>query len=72
MLCGGEIMQQKIITYIDHAMILLMLCFIKDYFIINTVYSKQLVMMNIICALSLAFVVPACYELFFERRDTSQ
>lgn len=59
-------MQQKIIKYIDHAMILLMLCFLKDFFLTNTVYTPRLVFMNVLCALCLALVVPTFYQKMFE------
>lgn len=64
-------MQQKVISYVDHVMILLMLCFLKDFFITNTVYTKQLVVMNIICALGLAFIVPMFYTMLFENGESS-
>ncbi|MBS7344941.1 MAG: hypothetical protein KIG60_04695 [Caryophanon sp.] len=59
-------MQQKIMNYIDHVMILLMLCFLKDFFLTNTVYTPKLLFMNIVCAFCLAFFVPTFYAKLFE------
>lgn len=59
-------MQQKIMNYMDHVMILLMLCFLKDFFLTNTVYTPKLFVMNIVCACCLAFFVPIFYAKLFE------